>query len=123
MGPAKGQPHYTPTYARDRDRRELFSEGKTCKVVDQWSTQPVTNDVALRLLRVAYRRPLGIIENLYTIHSGDYITPRNVSIIEIKDSESSDPNVIVYRGATSLVIDQRADGIRDDRCEVYPQWK
>ena len=27
--------------------------------------QPVTNDVALRLLRVAYRRPLGFDENLY----------------------------------------------------------
>jgi hypothetical protein len=35
-------------------------------VVDQWSMLPVTNDVTLRLLKVAYRRALGSPEDLYS---------------------------------------------------------
>jgi hypothetical protein len=35
-------------------------------VVDQWSMLPVTNDVSLRVLKIAYRRALGSSENLYS---------------------------------------------------------
>jgi hypothetical protein len=35
-------------------------------IVDQWSMLPVTNDVALRLLKVAYRRAWGSPEDLYS---------------------------------------------------------
>ena len=35
-------------------------------IVDQWSNAPVTDEMALRLLRVAYRRSLGFDEDLYT---------------------------------------------------------
>lgn len=40
--------------------------GASRAVTDMWSMEPVTNDVALRLLRVAYRRALGSGEDLYT---------------------------------------------------------
>ena len=35
-------------------------------IVDQWSMTPITNDVALRLLQLAYQRALGSPYNLYT---------------------------------------------------------
>jgi hypothetical protein len=206
-------------------------------VVDQWSMQPVTNDVALRLLRVAYRRPFGINENLYSddlandfaheikkqtyqvddlrtlvnnqalikraeesfaadrttkkdedtvaiplpeappvphtrvlpdgtevhemvtpsrsgykliagisatdadkarnkfdkvvsanaidiVYPGERISQHNVSIIEIKDSESSDPSFTVYREATPLVIELRRQvyETNKDLEDIQPGW-
>jgi hypothetical protein len=35
-------------------------------VVDQWSMTPITNDVALRIMQVAYRNPFGANQNLYS---------------------------------------------------------
>ena len=35
-------------------------------VVDQWGMTPVTDEVTLRMLRIAYRRALGFDEDLYT---------------------------------------------------------
>jgi hypothetical protein len=44
----------------------FFNMGAQRTIVDQWSMTPVTNDVALRLLRVAYRRAWGSQNDLYT---------------------------------------------------------
>ena len=41
----------------------LFTGSRTA--VDQWSMTPVTDDIALRLLRKAYRRALGFPDSLY----------------------------------------------------------
>lgn len=40
--------------------------GASRAVTDLWNMEPVTNDVALKILRIAYRRALGVEENLYT---------------------------------------------------------
>jgi len=40
--------------------------GLSRSVVDQWSMTPVTDEITLRLLRIAYRRSLGFPEDLYT---------------------------------------------------------
>lgn len=46
--------------------RHFLQIGGQRTIVDQWSMQPVTNDVALKLLRVAYRDAFGAGQNLYT---------------------------------------------------------
>lgn len=40
--------------------------GAERSITDMWTMQPVTNDVTLKLLQVAYRRALGSPENLYS---------------------------------------------------------
>lgn len=46
--------------------RALLSLGLSRGIVDQWSMTPVTDELTLRLLRVAYRRAIGYEEDLYT---------------------------------------------------------
>ena len=40
--------------------------GMSRNIVDQWSMTPVTDEITLRLLRIAYRRSLGFPEDLYS---------------------------------------------------------
>jgi len=50
--------------------------GASRDVVDQWGLTPVTDEITLRMLRIAYRRALGYEEDLYTTDLANSVAQR-----------------------------------------------
>lgn len=63
--------------------------GISRSVVDQWNVSPVTDEITLRILRVAYRRALGFEEDLYTYDLANRVAHR------LKAQISAPPDVSV----------------------------
>lgn len=63
--------------------------GLSRSLVDQWGLAPVTDEITLRILRIAYRRALGFEEDLYTYDLANRVAHR------LKQQLAAPPDVSV----------------------------
>jgi hypothetical protein len=75
--------------------------------VDQWITAPVTDEVTLRLLRIAYRRSLGYAEDLYTDDFANRFAHRiKVQIVGLSDTALENAHLFARGPALPQILDR-----------------
>jgi hypothetical protein len=92
----------------------LLTLGLSRGIVDQWTSVPVTDEMTLQLLRVAYRRSLGIDEDLYTNDLANRLAHR-LKWQLISTGDLGVANALMYaRGPTLPQLLDRAGWSGDD---------
>ena len=78
--------------------RVSVSLGLSRSAVDQWSMAPVTDEITLRLLRIAYRRGLGFEEDLYTEDLANRVAHRLKGQIAVAPDVAVQNAILFTRG-------------------------
>ena len=98
----------------------LVNLGLSRGVVDQWSMVPVTDEVTLRLLRVAYRRAMGFDEDLYTEDLANRVAHRLKSYVPNSGDVSTSNSIMYARGPSLPQLLDRAGWNGDEYLGFKP---